>query len=171
MEEDKVIKELGKMKLTEDEKGGLVEIEDNDIEIAEKDIENTVACKILSSKSIIVEHFQRSIPKIWGTEGKVQLKKVGKNLYICKFKSRKTKNRVVNGGPWIYDKAIILFDEPKGDRGIKSLEFRYTTFWVHFHNLPVVCLNRKYATVLANSIGSFVKMEEEEEEGKVGGKR
>lgn len=65
---------------------------------------------------------------------------------------------MIDGGPWIYDKAIILFDEPKGDKGIKALEFRYVTFWVHFHNLPVVCLNMKYVVALGNSIGSFVKM-------------
>lgn len=76
----------------------------------------------------------------------------------------------MNGGPRIYDKAIILFDDPKGDTGLKTLEFRYTSFWVHFHNLLVVCLNRKYAIALANSIGTFVKLEEEEEESRVWGK-
>lgn len=121
-------------------------VEDNDMDLTDKDIENTVACKILSNKGINVEH----LPKIWGVEENVQLKKTGKNMYICKFKNRKTKRRV-------------------GDRGIKALDFRYVNFWVDFHNLPVVCLNRKYAIALANSIGAFVKMNEEEEEGRVWG--
>lgn len=164
MEEEKLLKSLDKMRLTEEEKGELVEVEDNDIDITDKDIVNTIACKILTSKSISAENFQRLILKIWGVEGKVQMKKAGKNLYICKFKNKKTKRKVVEWGPWIYDKVILLFVHPKGSRGIQSLEFRYVDLWVHFHNLPVVCLNRKYGMALANSIGAFVKMDEEEEE-------
>lgn len=164
-----MIKELGKMKLTEEKRGGLVEVEDNDIDNTEKDIEHVAVCKILSNKSIIAEHFLRSIPKIWGVEGKVQMKKSAKNTYICKFKNKKTRKRVIEGRPWIYDKAIILFDKPKGDRGIHELEFRYVEFWVHFHNLPVVCLNRKYAKALTKSIGTFVKMVEDGEEDRVWG--
>lgn len=105
-----------------------MEVEDNDIDNTYKDIKNTAACKILTSKGVNAKHFQRLILKIWGAEGKVQMKKTGKNTYICKFKNRKTKKRVIDGGPWVYDKAIILFGDPKRNRGINSLEFRYASF-------------------------------------------
>lgn len=163
IEEEKVLKELGKMRLTEDEKGGLVEVEDDDIDDTRKDMEKTMTCKILTPKEVIAEHFQRLMPKIWGIEGKVQIKKSGKNVFICKFKSRKAKKRLVDNDLWIYDKAVLIFDELKGDKEISSLEFRYVSFWFHFHKLPVVCMNRKYAAALANSVGTFVKSEEEEE--------
>lgn len=136
-------------------------MEDDDLDITE-DLEKTIACKILTTKGVIAEHFQRLIPKIWGAEGKVQLKKSGKNIYICKFKNRKTKNRVIEG-PWIYDKAVLAFEELKGDKEIGSMEIRYVSSWFHFHKLPVVCMNRKYARALTNSAGTFVKVEEEEE--------
>lgn len=70
-EEEKVLKKFRKMRLTEEEKGGLVQVEDDDIDNTGKDIENTIACKILTIKGIIAEHFQRLMPKIWGVEGKV----------------------------------------------------------------------------------------------------
>lgn len=67
-----------------------MEVEDNDIDNTDKDIKKVAVCKILTSKGVNAEHFQRLIPKIWGAEGKVQMKKTGRNTYVCKFKNRKT---------------------------------------------------------------------------------
>lgn len=90
------------------------------------------------------------------------MKKAGKNIYICK--NKREKNRIVEGRPWIYDKALLLFEKPKGNSGINALEFRYAQFWFHFHNLPAVCFSRKYATELGNAIGTFVKVDLNEKE-------
>lgn len=42
-------------------------------------------------------------------------------MYVCKFKNKKTKRRVIEGGPWIYDKAVLVFDELKGEKVISAL--------------------------------------------------
>lgn len=144
---------LEKLKLEEDNR--VVEVEDDDIEEANRDFENVIACKILTSSYINPEVFSGIMPKIWGLEGAVRVEKAGTNVYLCKFKRTKDKARICRGGPWIYDDAIIVFDEPKANCCVEALDFQYVSFWVHFHKLPRVCFCRKYAVALGNSIGEF----------------
>lgn len=151
-----------KLKLTEEEKKGKVKVEEDDLEDVKKDFQITVGCKLLTSKTIIVEFFRMTMPKIWGLVGNVQIEKAGINVFICKFKNRKDKLRIVEGGPWIYDKALLVFDELKGSCCPTSLEFRYAKFWFHFHKLPYVFFNRKYVEALANSVGEFEKVDTDE---------
>lgn len=49
----------------------------------------------------------------------------------------------------------MLFEEPKGDHSDSELAFRYASFWFTFHNVPQVCLCRKYAEAMGNTIGEF----------------
>lgn len=55
----------------------------------------------------------------------------------------------------MYDDVILIVDEPKGSCSVEELEFKFVSFWIHFHNLPRVCFCRKYVVALVNSIGSF----------------
>lgn len=80
-------------------------------------------------------------------------------MFLCKFKHKRDKNKVIKGGSWIFDDVMILFEEPKGNCSINALEFKYALFWVHFHNIPRVCFCRKYAEALENTIGVFKGME------------
>lgn len=41
------------------------------------------------------------------------------------------------------------------ETNINNLEFRYASFWIHFHNLPPICFCRKYTEALGNAIGEF----------------
>lgn len=61
-----------------------------------------------------------------------------------------------------------MFEEPRGWSSISSLEFRYSYFWVHFHNLPRVCFFKKYAIALGNSLGGF-EAADCDEDGKMEG--
>lgn len=58
---------------------------------------------------------------------------------------------------------MVVFDEMNGENNTTALEFRYAKFWFHFHNIPNVCSNRKYAVALANSVGKFEEVETDEE--------
>lgn len=154
--------------LEEEESGRVVDIEDDDIDEIDKEFQNSTACKILSMRTINEENFMNLMPKIWSLEGNDKIEKAGKNLYLCKFRNQRHKNRVIKGGPWSFDDVILLFEEPKGNCSVSFIEFRYVDFWVHFHPLPRVCFYRKYAMALGDLIGKFVDAETDEK-GKMEG--
>ncbi|KAG6591872.1 hypothetical protein SDJN03_14218, partial [Cucurbita argyrosperma subsp. sororia] len=64
MEEDQFSKQLGKLKLTEEEEGKVVDAEDNDIDESDEVLENASACKILTNKIINVKVVKTLMPKI-----------------------------------------------------------------------------------------------------------
>lgn len=76
----------------------------------------------------------------------------------------KDKIRITRGDPWSYDGAILIFEKPKGSCNVESLEFKFVSFWVHFHNLPSVCFCKKYGMAYGNSIGEFEDIEWDEYE-------
>lgn len=65
MGEEKLEKLLGKMRLSEEDKNRVVEVEDDDIEEMEREMRFTAVCKILSSRPVINEVFVAIMPKIW----------------------------------------------------------------------------------------------------------
>lgn len=89
MAEEDVTKQFGRLKLTKEERAKKIEVEDDDLDKTTKDLENALACRILSPKTINTELFSTNMPKIWGMVGSVQIKKEGKNTYICKFVKKK----------------------------------------------------------------------------------
>lgn len=83
------------------------------------------------------------IPKIWH---------IGAKMFECDFNLVKDKRKIMEGGPWLYHRALLVFEEIKGNERYSRLEFRYASFWIHFTDLPRVCLNRKWAKKLGNAV-------------------
>ncbi|TXG65348.1 hypothetical protein EZV62_006623 [Acer yangbiense] len=57
------------------------------------------------------------------------------------------------GGPWRFDRAIIIFEEPIGTGDIANMGFNRTKFWVQVHNLPILCISEEIGLFLGNMIG------------------
>lgn len=108
--------------------------------------------------------FKTFMPKIWNKEGIVRIKAKGRNTFLCKFNNSWQKERIKKGGPWNYDKALVVIEDLKGASKISRTDFRFVKFWVHVHDLPMVCMCRKWATALGNSLGIFEEVDLEEED-------
>lgn len=123
---DKVFSQMERLKLEEEVR--VVEIEDDDIDDTNKDFKSSIACKIHMGRVINSKVFTVIMPRIWGIEVAVKVEKFGTNVYRCKFKRIKNKDRVTRRGPWSYNDAILVFHEPKGSTSVEALEFNYVSF-------------------------------------------
>lgn len=65
--------------------------------------------------------------------------------------------------PWFFDKSLIVFEKPNSMVKLSELEFKKVSFWVHFVDLPMVCMNKAMAICLGNAIGSFEGVECDED--------
>lgn len=82
-----------------------------------------------------------------------------RNELECNFRNTKDMKHTTEQGPWSIDKALFLFEELKGASKLKSLKFRYASFWPHFHDLSMVFFSRIMAIAMENSLGTFQKVE------------
>lgn len=105
--------QIKKLSIAEQEDRRIIAIEDDDIEEKNRDFKDALACKLLTTKLIHWEIFADIMPRIWGVEGKINTEKAGRNTFLCKFRYKRDKTRIIRGGPWIFDDALVLFEDPK----------------------------------------------------------
>ncbi|KAK2641179.1 hypothetical protein Ddye_022942 [Dipteronia dyeriana] len=71
--------------------------------------------KILTTKLIDNSVFIDVFPKVWQVEGGVEIEPAKGNIFIFYFKNAEEKARILMGGPWHFDRAIIILEEPMGE--------------------------------------------------------
>lgn len=62
------------------------------------------------------------------------------------------------GGPWHFDRALIVFKEPSGIRNMKKEEFTHVVFWVQIHNVSIMCMERENVQKLWGLIREVLKV-------------
>ncbi|KAK3220206.1 hypothetical protein Dsin_014176 [Dipteronia sinensis] len=68
-------------------------------------------------------------------------------------KSVEDRCRILARGPWIFDGALILLEEPSGKRGIENMVFNYSEFWVQIHRVPLLCMTKEIGHFLGSMVG------------------
>ncbi|KAL5741628.1 hypothetical protein ACOSP7_028360 [Xanthoceras sorbifolium] len=109
--------------------------------------------KILTTKLINREAFRAIIPKIWRTTQTFIMDNVKENVFVFQFQNQADKRRVLTGGPWSFDKCLIVLEEPLGDGKFLEMGFNNVQFWVQLYNVPLVCMTKEIGWALGNKIG------------------
>ncbi|TXG57282.1 hypothetical protein EZV62_018595 [Acer yangbiense] len=109
--------------------------------------------KVLASKVVNREAFRDVLKRIWRVNGGVEIEAIEDNIFEFQFKSLEARKRILSGGPWRFDGAIIIFEEPIGSGEIANMEFNKIEFWVQIHNLPLLCMTEEIGLFLGNMIG------------------
>ncbi|KAL5806119.1 hypothetical protein ACOSQ4_028852 [Xanthoceras sorbifolium] len=109
--------------------------------------------KILTTKLINRDAFRTIIPKIWRTTQTFIIENVKENVFVFQFQNQADKRRVLTGGPWSFDKCLIVLEEPLGDGKFLEMGFTNVQFWVQLHNVPLVCMTKEIGWALGNKIG------------------
>ncbi|KAH9703270.1 zinc knuckle protein [Citrus sinensis] len=123
---------------------------------------NCVVGKVLTSRSINKEGLKAAMQMAWRTVIEVKIESMGDNIFLFKFASEEEKKRVLMGGPWHFDRALIVLTKPTGIGDIKNQSFTHATFWVQLHNIPIMCMNKEAIQKLGEKIGTVKEVETDE---------
>ncbi|TXG53192.1 hypothetical protein EZV62_022361 [Acer yangbiense] len=115
--------------------------------------------KILSNKTVNREAFMRVIGKIWRVNEGFEIESVTGNVYTFYFKNENDRQRVMSGGLWSFDNALMVLVKPEGKGTIESIQFRVTEFWVQIHQVPILCMTKKIGWVLGSLIGEVIEVD------------
>ncbi|TXG73177.1 hypothetical protein EZV62_001756 [Acer yangbiense] len=108
--------------------------------------------KVLASKVVNREAFRDVLKRLCRVNGGVEIEAIEDNIFEFQFKILEARQRILSGGPWRFDRAIIIFEEPTGSGEIADMEFNKTEFWVQIHNLPMICMTGEIGLFLGNMI-------------------
>ncbi|TXG72528.1 hypothetical protein EZV62_001107 [Acer yangbiense] len=136
------------------EKEGLVRILDRDLKDRGKQrLAFCMVGKILSSKLVNRGAFSDVISRIWRVHGGFDIKPLEGNIFAFHFKTKEDRKRILMGGTWSFDKALIAFEEPADEGDIVNMRFDRVEFWVQIHNLPLLCMTEEIGVFLGKMIG------------------
>ncbi|KAK3228835.1 hypothetical protein Dsin_000716 [Dipteronia sinensis] len=127
-----------------------------DVQLKDKGAHRLSLClvgKILATKLVNKTAFIDVMTSIWNVNGGFKFEWVEGNFFAFHFKNLEDRKRILTRGPWSFDRAMILFDEPTGEGDIQSLSFNRIEFWIQIHNIPFLCMTEEIGIFLGKLIG------------------
>ncbi|KAL5734837.1 hypothetical protein ACOSP7_032698 [Xanthoceras sorbifolium] len=128
-------------------------------EVGDRKLSLCLVGKIWTNKQVNREAFRATIPKIWRTKQEVQVEVLQENIFVFHFRTYEDRQRVLSGGPWSFDRCLLVLEEPEGAGHIHSMTFRKVKFWIQVYNAPLVCMNKEVGSFLENKIGELCEID------------
>ncbi|KAI9187427.1 hypothetical protein LWI28_028069 [Acer negundo] len=153
MVDDEIAKLCANMSLLE--KAGPVRLlQEGLMEAGAQRLALSLVGKILSSTMVNRDTFMGVMGRIWQVPNGMEIEFVYSNVFMFHFKKFDDRNRVLNGGPWTFDGALIalVIQTGKGDVGLMS--FSSAEFWVQIHYVPLLCRTREIGWFIGSMVGN-----------------
>ncbi|TXG53849.1 hypothetical protein EZV62_019105 [Acer yangbiense] len=115
--------------------------------------------KVMSDKMINRVAFIATIPKIWRTMEDVEIEVIDGNVFSFTFKNEKDLYQVLQGGPWSFNKSIMVLLEPQGKGAIHEMSFSEVAFWVQIHYVPLLCMTKDIDVFLGRMISKVQEID------------
>ena len=74
----------------------------------------------------------------------------------------------MEGGPWTFDKDLLLLEDFVPSKRIEDYEFRYVTMWVRVFNLPLGYMRRDNGELIGSLMGERVDVDVGEDDMAIG---
>lgn len=109
--------------------------------------------KILTTRSTSYEGVRAALQQAWRPAGVVKVESLQNKIFMFKFSLEEDKRRVLAGGPWHYDRALIVLQELKGIGNVTEQPFSHVSFWVQLHNVPLMCMDTSTIREIGSKMG------------------
>ena len=86
--------------------------------------------KIIHNRKVHVKGLRIAIKVVWRTTREVKIESLGDNIFMFRFENETDKRRVLAGGPWHFNRALIVLTEPSGIGDASKQDFSHASFWV-----------------------------------------
>ncbi|KAL5740754.1 hypothetical protein ACOSQ2_029934 [Xanthoceras sorbifolium] len=115
--------------------------------------------KIVGNRDVNRDAFRVTISSIWRTTKGLEIEAMGNNLFVFRFNCMLDRKRVLEGGPWTFDKQLLVLKEASGVGRVTEVDFSWSHFWIQLHNLPLVCMGKEVGLYLGGKIGKVLEVD------------
>ncbi|KAJ8754119.1 hypothetical protein K2173_002017 [Erythroxylum novogranatense] len=113
---------------------------------------------IISSEDIQREEINFELCFLWRPMRGAYIKPTGENnLYIIQFYHQVDLKRMLAGGPWSFNKYILLVHQWKEGEDPVNIDFTHTDVWAQFHGLPLGFASEALARNIGNLMGTYLE--------------
>ncbi|XP_050222712.1 uncharacterized protein LOC126672803 [Mercurialis annua] len=150
-----------KLNLTEDEEVA-INLEDVIDDEIEQKANLSLVGKLLTKKPYNLIHMKNALSSAWRLAKGFSIKEIGDNLFVCEFKTKTDRTRILNEAPWHFDKQLILFEPLCGNLQPDEVGLEKSPFWIRIYNIPLNCRSKAAITRIASKVGRIVEWSDEE---------
>ncbi|KAK9283688.1 hypothetical protein L1049_011938 [Liquidambar formosana] len=118
--------------------------------------------KLLTDKPFNIEAMKSTLRMVWRLVKGVAITEVGRNLFVFQFNHPLDRRRVLDNGPWTFDKSLVLLKDFQRDVQLLDIKMEDALFWVQVYNLSFGCMNKEVNALIGNKVGKFIDMEQDD---------
>lgn len=86
----------------------------------EKIVANCLVGKGMLIRGVNREGLKAAMQHAWRTVKEVKVESMGENILLFRFATEEERKRVLMGGPWHFDRALLVLGEPIGIGDVKE---------------------------------------------------
>ncbi|XVE96221.1 hypothetical protein REPUB_Repub02eG0203000 [Reevesia pubescens] len=106
-----------------------------------------------------VEAMNAVLSKVWKVSSLLVTREVGEKRFLFHFNDTRDRDRVFVQQPWMFNRALLVFQELDGMKKSDELDLSRVSFWVQIHGLPLGLMNEKVGIMLEESLGDIEEVE------------
>lgn len=123
------------------------------------DSKYTLVGKLLTDKPVKFQFFKDTMAATWRPGKGVCIKELGYNLFIFQFFHEIDVGRVMEDGPWSFERNLLLLHRLKENESPFHVQLTEAEFWVQVHNLPSNFHTEGILKAIGAHVGEFVKVD------------
>lgn len=109
----------------------------------------------MSHRILAAEVMRKTFKFSWKIESGLQVELLEKNMFTFQFLNKDDRICVLNQGPWLFDKFLLVLEFPIRAQKSSDYSFSFAAFWIHFLDLPLDWYNTEMAERLSNAVGEY----------------
>jgi len=95
----------------------------------------------------------------------VEISQSDAGLYIAKFKLEADKQRVVDGGPWLFSRHLVNFKRWIPNTHLHCYDFTHCALWVQVYGLPLEWSTEQLIRKAIHRVGNVLEVKSDTKEG------
>nr|XP_011462201.1 PREDICTED: uncharacterized protein LOC105350898 [Fragaria vesca subsp. vesca] len=113
--------------------------------------------RLNTTRTIVFDAFRSAVSSMWRLPSPVEVQ-ARDDRFLFTFTSERDVNRVKRGGPWAYQRAMIILNDYDGFSDIRSVPLDSVWIWVGIQGLPAVLSTVATARLVAETIGVVLQV-------------
>uniref|UniRef100_A0A803NSP0 DUF4283 domain-containing protein n=1 Tax=Cannabis sativa TaxID=3483 RepID=A0A803NSP0_CANSA len=113
--------------------------------------------RFLTKRSIDFQAMQHKIASLWQPGRGMYVKELNPNHFLFQFYHEIDIARVIDGSPWTFDRAPLIFERLKTGENPRLVSLNRLEFWIQLHNMESGFMTEYTVCNVVNYIGTFVK--------------
>ncbi|KAL0461291.1 UNVERIFIED_CONTAM: hypothetical protein Slati_0016700 [Sesamum latifolium] len=111
--------------------------------------------RLLGRRSFNFEALKNTLMNSFNPIKGLDIRLIEEGRILLNFAHTLDRKRVIDGGPWAFEKNLLVLSVVDGDDSPSRMELNWVDFFVHVHELPLNRMTREMAEFIGNQIGQF----------------